>query len=336
MRHYQGLLATTLVSGLALAAGSKLAMAETAAEFYKGKTITSISGFGEDAVITIFSRIAAPYISKFTGARVIVKPMSGGGGTLARNHMFQAKPDGLTICLTGHGPKILTSGLFELQGVRYDWSKFTFLGKTIATNTAVIVSKKSPWTKPSDIGAAKFNYGESSPFFGPLFAEAYGWKNMTIIPGYRSTTGRAVAISRGELQAGTASAQTIVANPDLVMPLVFAFPDKGFPGTASLAGGVASGGKKWADYIEGWDDVQFLSYAPPGIPADRAKFLESALEKMWADPKYRADLKKIKQNPAPEFVTSKKLSTFIASLSKLSADDIKEMRFVITKKYKKK
>jgi tripartite-type tricarboxylate transporter receptor subunit TctC len=330
------------LSVLAIAGSSLLmgtahdALAQSAAEFYKGKTITCLSEFGEDAAMTVYSRVLAPFIEKNTGARVIVKPMPGAGGTLARNHLYGAKADGLTVTLISHGPKLITGGLFKLQGVRYDWKKVVPLGKVFASITGVIVGKKSAWKNPRDLAGKKFNYGESRPFYGPLMAEALGWNKMTVIPGYRSTTGRAVAISRGELQAASASAQTVAANPDLVRSLVFSNRDPGFPKVPTVREVAAPDREKWVNYIEGWGNIMYVAIAPPGTPSDRAKFLESALKKSWADPAFRKAVKKIKVTVAPEFVDAKKLKAFMKLLTALSPKDVKEMKHVITKKYKKK
>lgn len=325
-----------LACGLLVAGSASQATAQSAAEFYKGKTITVLSEFGEDAAMTVYSRILAPFMEKYTGARIIVKPMPGAGGTLARNHLYGTKADGLTITLISHGPKLITGGMFKLQGIRYDWRKFVPLGKVLANITGVIVSKKSPWKSPKDLVGKKFNYGESRPFYGPLMAEALGWNKMTVIPGYRSTTGRAVAISRGELQAASASSQTVVANPDLVKSLVFSIRDPGFPNIPTVREAAAPGREKWVNYIEGWGNIMYVAIAPPGTPSDRAKFLENALKKTWGDPGFRKAFKKIKITVAPTFINSKKLKAFMKLLSALSPENVREMKHVITKKYKKK
>lgn len=336
MKISNGSMTLALACGLLVAGGGTEATAKSAAEFYKGKTITCLSEFGEDAAMTVYSRILAPYMEKYTGARVVVKPMPGAGGTRARNHLYGAKADGLTVTLISHGPKLITGGLFKLQGVRYDWKKIVPFGKVFASITGVIVGKKSSWKKPTDLAGKKFNYGESRPFYGPLMAEAFGWNKMTVIPGYRSTTGRAVAISRGELQAASASAQTVAANPDLVRSLVFSARDPGFPKVPTVREAAPAGNEKWVNYIEGWGNIMYVAIAPPGTPSDRAKFLESALKKSWADPGFRKAAKKIKVTVSPDFVDAKKLKAFMKLLSSLSPKDVKEMKHVITKKYKKK
>jgi tripartite-type tricarboxylate transporter receptor subunit TctC len=96
------------------------------------------------------------------------------------------------------------------------------------------------------------------------------------------------------------------------------------------------GREKWVQYVEGWSDIMYVSIAPPGTPADRAAFLEAGLKKTWEDPGFRAALQKVKDNPADEFISMKKLTEFMKSLAALSPKDIEEMKFVLTEKYKKK
>ena len=158
-------------------------------------------------------------MEKYTGAKITVEPMPAAGGTVMRNHMMDVKPDGLTIVLCDHGPKLVANAMFERPGVRYDWRKFEPIGKAILVSGIVFVAPDSPWKKPRDPGDAKFLFGESSPFFGPLFAEALGWKNMHFVPGYRGND-KLVAVKRGEIQAGMMGADAILANPGLVRPLV--------------------------------------------------------------------------------------------------------------------
>lgn len=336
MRIAYSFMTIALSCSLLVAGSGKKATAQSAADFYKGKTITVLSEFGEDAAMTVYSRILAPFMEKNTGARIIVKPMPGAGGTRARNYLYGTKADGLTITLISHGPKLITGGMFKLQGIRYDWRKFVPLGKVLSSIVGVIVNKKSPWKKPQDLVGKKFNYGESRPFYGPLMAEALGWNKMTVIPGYRSTTGRAVAISRGEIQAASASSQTVAANPDLVKSMVFSIRDPAYPNIPTVREAAAPGREKWVDYIEGWGDIMYVAIAPPGTPSDRAKFLENALKKSWGDPAFRKAFKKIRINVAPDFINSKKLKDFMKMLAALSPENVRELKHVITKKYKKK
>jgi tripartite-type tricarboxylate transporter receptor subunit TctC len=335
MKHASRVLTAALMLGLSAFGTQSQVSAESAKDFYKGKTITALSGYGADSTLTQFSRMTARYLEKYTGAKIAVQPMPAAGGTVMRNHLMEVKPDGLTVVLCGHGPKLVANAMFDRPGVRYDWKKFEPIGKAILVSGIVVVAEDSPWKKPRDPGDAHFLYGESSPFFGPLMAEALGWKNMKFVPGYHGND-KIVAIKRGEIQTAMVGADAIKANPGLVRPLVAGGFEPAFPHLPTALSDAAPGGKKWGEYINNWNDIMFMAYGPPGMPKDRVAFLESAMKKVWADPGFRKAVKKVGSEVMPNFVTAADLEKTMKTLAALSPADVKEMKHVILTKYKKK
>jgi len=316
-------------------AGPSLAAAESPAEFYKGKTITAIAPAGPESTFTLLSQVMAPYIEKYTGAKVIVKPMQAGGGYQARNYMAEAKPDGLTVVLVGHGPKMITGSMFDTPGVHYDWKAFVPLGKVPSTEFVVYVAADSPWKSPADLKGVTFNFGESSPFFGPQLAEAFGWDKMRVIPGYKSSAGRATAVARGEIQATSGSVELAAAQPDAVKMLVAGTKLRDYPDVPSAVEAAGDDGGKYAKIIEGWMAVLYMSYAPPGTPDDRADYLEAALKQTWADPQFAADIAKMELAPVEgEFPGRAALKAQMQALTDLSPEEIKDLDYVINEKYK--
>lgn len=322
---------------VALGLAGTASAAESAAEFYKGKTITAIAPAGPESTFTLLSQVMAPYMEKYTGASVIVKPMQAGGGFQARNFMADADPDGLTVVLVGHGPKMITGSMFETAGVHYDWSKFVPLGKVPESGFVVFVARDSDWQTPLDMQGKSFNFGESSPFFGPQLAEAFGWDKMHVIPGYRSSAARATAVARGEIQATSGSIELMAAQPDAVKMMATGIKLSDYPDVPTVVEAATEGGEKWARLIEGWMALLYMSYAPPGTPDDRADFLEAALKQTWADPDFAADIKKMDLAPASgDFPGRARLKGYMETLSAMSPDEVKELNFVINEKYKKK
>ena len=279
--------------------------------------------------------VTARFLEKYTGANVAVETMPAAGGTAMRNHMMSVKPDGLTVVLVDHGPKMVTTAMFNLPGAKYDWKKFVPIGKIIFVSGLVGVAPNSPWKKPQDVGDASFRYGESSPFFGPLIAEALNWKNMSYIPGFRGGD-KAVAVKRGEIQMGMMGADNFMANPDAWRPLVAGGYEPAYPKVPAVRDVVAPGKEKWADYIEAWNEIMNMAWAPPGTPKDRIEFLESALQKVWADPEFRKAVEKSGSEVEPKFVTAAQLDKTMKKLAALSDADVQEMKHVIFDKYKKK
>ena len=333
MKHSR-LLTAALALGLWTVGLHSQASAESAKEFFKGKTIIDLSGYGPASTLTQFSRITAQYMEKYTGATIKVEPIPAAGGTVMRNQLINAKPDGLTIDLCDHGPKFVANAMFDRPGVRYDWRKFEPIGKVLLVSGVVFVATDSPWKKPRDPGNSEFLYGESSPFFGPLFAEALGWKNMRFVPGYHGND-KVVAVKRGEIQAAEMGADAILANPGMVRPLVAGGYEPAFPHVPEAMAAALPSKRKWAEYIKNWNDIMFMAYGPPGMPKDRVEFLESALQKVWADPDFRKTVRKVGSEVLPKFITAAELEATMKKLASLTPAEIKEMKYVILTKYKK-
>lgn len=328
---------TTRLGAAFLALAAMPAAAETAAEFYDGKTITAIAPAGPESTFTLLAQIMAPYIEEATGAEVQVKSMQAGGGYQARNFLYEAEPDGLTLTLVGHGPKMISGAMFGLDGVHYDWSRFTPLGKVPQTGFVVYVAGDADWTGPQDMTEASFNFGESSPFFGPQLAEAFGWKNMAVIPGYRSSAARATAVARGEIQATSGSVELMEAQPDAVKMIATGTPLSGYPDVPVVTAIASDEGMDYAEIIEGWMALMYMAYAPPGLPEDRAAFLEEALRQTWANPEFAEDIAKMGLEPnTAGFIDRAELSRRMKRLAAMSAEEVDELKHVVTEKYKKR
>jgi tripartite-type tricarboxylate transporter receptor subunit TctC len=308
-------------------------LAQDAAAFYKGKTITVFVPSAPGGTFDLLSRVMAPYLEKYTGAKAILQ---NSVNIQAQNALVRTKPDGLSVVLSGHGPKEITAQLFKQQGVNFDWTKFVLLGRIPSSSTAFVVDKKLGWKKPSDLQGKTFFAGASSPFFEPLFAEALGWDKMSVIPGMTGAD-KSLALRRGEIQGAASGAAQVVKDEDIMLAIVVSTKDeKGFAGVPTAKDTAVKGKEKWGRLVAAWDELLYWSYATPGTPQDRAAFLESALQKIYNDPSFRADLQKLKLDLSDHFISAKELKEMTSDIAKLSDAEIREMEFVITKKYQKR
>ena len=309
------------------------AVAQSAAEFYKGKTITLVEGFGAGSDFDVQARTIAPFLRKVTGANVIaVENKAGAAGTIARNFIFTAKPDGLTIMLD-HGPRLVFNGLLKSAGVNYEWNKFIWIGKILQENDVIVIDKKLPWEKPQDLVGKTFIIGVSRPFYEPLFAEALGWETAKMVPGFQSPSERAVAIARGEIQASLGNSASFVSLWDTVKPIVITTKHKNYAKVPTIRDSAPKDREKWVTFKEDFSKIQFSFLAPPGVPEDRVSFLEECLRKVHGDPEYRTKVESLSLDVNPEFVGSKDLRDIATRMSKLNPDDIKNLKHVIEEKY---
>ena len=309
------------------------ALAQSAADFYKGKTVTLVEGFGAGSDFDAQARTMSPFVRKMTGAgAVAVENKPGAAGTIARNYLFTAKPDGLTIMLD-HGPRLVFNGLLNSPGVKYEWNKFTWIGKVLQENPLIVIDKKLSWEKPQDLVGKSFIIGVSRPFYESLFAEALGWDTAKMVPGFQNPSERAIAIARGEIQASLGSTASFVSLWDTVKPIVITAKHKNYQKVPTLRESASRDRERWVTLMEDFTRIQYSFVAPPGTPDDRVKFLEDCLRKIHEDGEFRSKVESLSLNVNPEFVSSRDLREISTRLSKMSPEEIRNLKVVVEEKY---
>ena len=80
----------TLAAFAVLAFPPLPAAAQSAEEFYKGRTVTLIIGFGPGGLNDIAGRLVAQHLPRFIPGhpRVVAQNMPGAGGLIAANHRY--------------------------------------------------------------------------------------------------------------------------------------------------------------------------------------------------------------------------------------------------------
>jgi tripartite-type tricarboxylate transporter receptor subunit TctC len=308
MKKISGLLFLALLFVVAAALGGREAMAQSAAEFYKDKTITIVEGF------------------------VAVDNKGGAAGLIARHAVYQAKNDGLTIMLD-HGPRLVTSGMFNSPGIKYDWTKYVWIGKVIQEDVVVAIDKKSPWAKPQDLMGKSFIMGVSRPFYEPLVAEALGWTGMKCVPGYQNPSERGIAIARGEIQATIGNTSSFTTLLDTVKPIVITFKHNDYAKIPTVRESAPKGKEKWVNVLEDLQKIQYSFIAPPGTPDDRVRFIEECLQKVYANPEFRKKLDPLGWDVPATFLGAKELREATKRLADMNPEEVKELSNVIEQKY---
>lgn len=177
-----------------------------ATSYYEGKVLTIIVGHAAGGGYDRMSRVLARYLPKYIPGKpaVIVKQMTGAGTLIAANYVYnQAKPDGLTITALDRG--IGTRQLSQLEGVKYDYTKYTWIGNVASEPTGLFLRANLPYrtfddlTKAKDkklyLGAASFgNYTSTIP----LLLRDYLGMNLEVVIYPEATAAIGLAIEKGE------------------------------------------------------------------------------------------------------------------------------------------
>ena len=137
------ILTTTLATAAALAIGATAVSAQSAKDFYKGKTVEIYIGYGLGGTYGKSATIMGEHLKPRLGAdAVIVKSMPGAGGLKMTNYYANvAKKDGTAIMLP---PDTLAiTQMLKPKKAKYDARNFTWLGATVRSNSLSAVRADS-------------------------------------------------------------------------------------------------------------------------------------------------------------------------------------------------
>jgi tripartite-type tricarboxylate transporter receptor subunit TctC len=287
--------------------------------FYQGKTITIIQGTEAGGSSDVMTRAMLPYLKKHIPGEptILSEYMPGAGGIKAANHIYKnARPDGLTIGRIG-GALVANAVLGE-KGVLYDLNKLIYLGSPHSTYHWVFITRREAGLKNLDtlrstsgvrVGAQAV--GHSNYFVGRLFAYLIGFKDPKFVVGY-SGTDLDLALIRGEVDGRINNADTLMSrNAELlakgaldvhaIMEVPKGLKQPGFDRLPEIEDFVqAERERKVLAMIRIFRQFGTPSILPPGTPREQVKILREAMAKMFKDPDFHKDYKKlVGEEPTP-------------------------------------
>jgi tripartite-type tricarboxylate transporter receptor subunit TctC len=307
------------LAGLALASQ---ACADTVADFYKGRTITLIVGYGPGGGYDLFARLMARHLGRYIPGNptIVVQNMPGAGSLRATNFLYAVAPrDGTTIGSFARDMPLLAILRTNAAAV-FDPRKFTWLGSSSDFSGdayLLMVRKDAPVNSIEDArrpggppivlgGTAEGTTGSDIPL---VLRNALGI-NIKLVTGYPDNGAIFLAVDRGEVNGRTADLSTMRSlRPEWLLPtggmralVQFAratrhpeFAD--VPTARELARG---------DDALTLIELAELSYkmsrpfaAPPGVPAERAQALRQAFAAVHNDRQYREEAAKLGLEVSP-------------------------------------
>jgi tripartite-type tricarboxylate transporter receptor subunit TctC len=289
------------VIAIAAAIGAGAAAGASAADFYAGKTVTVINPSGPGGSYHLYAQIVARHLGKFIPGHpnVIVQDKPGAGGALAAAYMMNAAAKDGTV-IAEIAPGTITDPL--IRKLKYDGTKFYWLG-SIATRSQVIVAwHTAPVNTIEDLKKTEITVGATgkaaSSYVVPAYVNAILGTKMKIVTGYKGGGDLNLAMERGETQGRsnyysgfTAVHPEWIRDHKLKFLIVVGAPIPELPKVPNVTHFLKPGSvdAKVDKLISLNFEVGQAFYAPPDVPADRAKTIRKAFEEMLADPETRKD-----------------------------------------------
>ncbi len=196
--------AIVLALGLG-AVGGNAVQAQSAEAFYKGRDMKMIISAGQGGGYGTYAHALIPFMEKYIPGKpkIIIQHMQGAGGIVAANHLYNvAAKDGSVIALIHRGA-VSTAPLFDAQGVKFDPTKFGWIGSMnnevslcASWHTSKVKSFKDLDQNQLIVGG--LGPGSDTDMYPNLINNLFDTK-MKLITGYNSGGAINLAFERGEI-----------------------------------------------------------------------------------------------------------------------------------------
>jgi tripartite-type tricarboxylate transporter receptor subunit TctC len=287
--------------------------------FYQGKTITVISGQEPGGTGDMRLKSLLPYLKKHIPGQPNLVPeyMPGGGGRKAANYMYRtARPDGLTLGFPPGG--FIMFAVLGETGVNYDLDKFTFFGTPESNDHYVFLTGREAnlnsiekLQSATGVRVGGQSVGHTVYTLGRLFAYLLRLREPKFITGFSGPELYA-AVERGEVDARISRVATILQrNPEWVEKKMVDFQailqipkETKHPRFAHLpeieSFAKSTNERRLLEINRAFMMTGATFITPPGVPQERVQILREAMTKVFKDPEFHKEYKKmVGEEPSP-------------------------------------
>ena len=300
------------------------AAADPIADFYRGKTVRIIVGYGEGGGYDLYTRLAGLHISRSIPGNptVVVQNMPGAGTKVASRYIVNAAPkDGSVMGMVAQA--VAQDAVLE-NTKDFDVSKFVWIGRLTPNIDMAVTLAGSPIKSLDDARRREVVLGSlaagTTSVMAPTLLNAMAGTKFKMILGYKGSADVALAMERGEVEGVAAIGWAGIksSRPDWVaekkinilyqVMLARSAELKDVPAFGEL--GDTDQDRAVLRFFAGSADMGRSLFVAPGVPADRIAALRKAFHDMLADPEFIQDTKK--RNIDIEPATGDQLAKLVA------------------------
>jgi tripartite-type tricarboxylate transporter receptor subunit TctC len=307
-----------VLSGAAMAimlAATSVAQADEVADFYRGKTVRVIIGYGPGGGYDIYGRLAAEFLGRHIPGNptMVAVNMPGGGSFKAIDYLYQVAPqDGSHL---GSVSQQLGLNAIVNEKNTMDVTRLRYVGR-ITTNIDIAVAlpqtgiKSFEDARRREVVVGADQSGSMSVVYA-LALNTYAGAKLKIVKGYSGSAEIQLAAERGEVEVnGSYSLPAVlVSRPDWVRDgkavILYQNALKRFaqlshvPTVSELV--LSDEGRAVAQVIAGTAEIGRSIITTPGVPEARLAALRGAFQDMLKDPEFVAATAKrnLMIDPAP-------------------------------------
>ncbi|HKH02766.1 MAG TPA: tripartite tricarboxylate transporter substrate-binding protein [Bradyrhizobium sp.] len=285
---------------------SAAAQAQPVADFYRGKTLRMLIGYGPGGGYDIYGRLVAEFLPRHLPGNptIITQNMPGAGSFVAAKYMYDVAPKDGTVL--GSLAQTLALDSMTNSNAKLDMAKMPYLGRVVTNIDTGAALAKTGIKSFEDVRTKQYNVGASgggsTTVLFPTALNTYAGAKFKLVRGYSGTIDILLAMERGEVDIVGAYGipGMLVSHPGWIdrgeatilyqaslrrhrlLPNVPTLPDlaQSVEGREVLRAAASTG------------DIGRSILTTPGVPAARLAALRSAFQAMLRDPDFLAACEK--------------------------------------------
>jgi tripartite-type tricarboxylate transporter receptor subunit TctC len=291
----------TLAAVLAVGATSASAQTDDVAEFYRGKTVRLIIGYGPGGGYDVYAKLFARFLGEQIPGKptVIAQNMPGAGSRSAANWLYKVAPkDGSVLAVLSQATP--ADQALGQPGIQFDVRNFNWIGNMVAVNNIMLTWAESGVRTIDDakkrtlaIGAT----GASSPsVLYPTVANNLFGTQFKIVSGYPGGGDIMIALERREVDGrGSDSWASLKANNPAwikegkvnILFQVGPHREKDLPGPPLLTELAQNDEQRQIlEVVSGDAAVGRPVLTAPEVPAERVRALRKAFDDTMRNPAF--------------------------------------------------
>jgi tripartite-type tricarboxylate transporter receptor subunit TctC len=296
----QRAIALGLAAAIVLSAVS--AQAEPIEDFYRGKTLRMLIGYGPGGGYDIYGRLVAEFLPRHLPGKptIIAQNMPGAGSFAAASYIQDVAPKDGTVF--GSLAQTLALDSMTNTSAKVDVAKMPYLGRVVTNIDVGAALTKTGIKSFEDVRAKQYAVGASgggsTTVLFPTALNTYGGAKFKLIRGYSGTINILLAMERGEVDIVGAYGLPgiLVSQPGWVhrgeATILYQASLKrhrlipNVPTIPELA--QSDEGREVLRAAASTGDVGRSILTTPGVPPERLQALRSAFQAMLNDPEFLA------------------------------------------------
>ncbi len=282
------------------------AQAEPIEDFYRGKTLRMLIGYGPGGGYDIYGRLVAEFLPRHLPGKptIIAQNMPGAGSFAAASYIHDVAPKDGTVF--GSLAQTLALDSMTNTNAKLDVSKMPYIGRVVTNIDVGAALAKTGIKSFEDVRAKQYNVGASgggsTTVLFPTALNTYGGAKFKLIRGYSGTINILLAMERSEVDIVGAYGLPgiLVSHPGWVhkgeATILYQASLKrhrllaNVPALPELA--QSDEGRAVLHAAASTGDVGRSILTTPGVPPERLAALRSAFQAMLKDPDFLAACEK--------------------------------------------